>query len=95
MGMGEGAGANILCRFGLFFPNRCVGLILIDATGSGAGADELLFCKIFNWKEGGMKMVEKVMKYLAYHRLDGGRKDDWKNRMCPANIGRYLRSFLK
>lgn len=93
--MGEGAGANILCRFGLYYPNRCMGLILIDPTASAAGTDERLLYTIFNWKEGGMKMVDKMMKYLTYHRLNGGRNDDWKDRMCPENISRYLHSFLK
>lgn len=42
IGMGEGAGANILCRFALRFPNRCLGLILIDSTCGTAGFDEFI-----------------------------------------------------
>lgn len=36
MGLGEGAGANVLARFGLAHPTRLLGLILINATGSAA-----------------------------------------------------------
>lgn len=34
IGLGEGAGANVLARFGLAHPHRTVGLILINCTGS-------------------------------------------------------------
>lgn len=36
LGLGEGAGANVLARFGLAHPTRCLGLILINVTGSTA-----------------------------------------------------------
>lgn len=36
IGLGEGAGANVLARFGLAHPGRCLGLILINCTGSAA-----------------------------------------------------------
>jgi len=36
IGLGEGAGANVLARFGLAHPSRVLGLILINATGSAA-----------------------------------------------------------
>lgn len=36
IGLGEGAGANVLARFGLAHPTRALGLILINATGSAA-----------------------------------------------------------
>lgn len=36
IGLGEGAGANVLARFGLAHPTRVLGLILINATGSAA-----------------------------------------------------------
>lgn len=36
IGLGEGAGANVLARFGLAHAARCLGLILINCTGSAA-----------------------------------------------------------
>lgn len=32
IGLGEGAGANILLRFGMAHPSRCLGLILVNVT---------------------------------------------------------------
>lgn len=36
VGLGEGAGANVLARFALAHPSRVLGLILINCTGSAA-----------------------------------------------------------
>lgn len=36
VGLGEGAGANVLARFGIANPSRALGLILINCTGSAA-----------------------------------------------------------
>lgn len=36
IGLGEGAGANVLARFGIAHPSRSLGLILINVTGSAA-----------------------------------------------------------
>lgn len=40
IGLGEGAGANVLARFGIANPSRCLGLILINCTGSAASVLE-------------------------------------------------------
>ena len=40
IGMGEGAGANILLRFGMDHPQRSLGLVLIHCTSSSAGVME-------------------------------------------------------
>lgn len=40
IGLGEGAGANVLARFGLAHASRLVGLILINCTGSAASVIE-------------------------------------------------------
>ncbi|KAA0189238.1 hypothetical protein HAZT_HAZT001642 [Hyalella azteca] len=40
IGLGEGAGANILARFAMAAPDRCMGLILIHCTASSAGVME-------------------------------------------------------
>jgi protein NDRG1 len=36
IGLGEGAGANALARFAIAHPSRCIGLILINCSGSAA-----------------------------------------------------------
>lgn len=96
IGMGEGAGSNILCRFGLYFPNRCLGLVLIDCTSSTAGVEEYIKYTMFNWKEGSTKLVDKLMKFLTYHKYgSGGRSESWKENMQAQNLAKYLDVFLK
>ena len=46
IGLGEGAGANILARFGMDHPTRALGLILIHCTSTVAGASEFLRDKV-------------------------------------------------
>ena len=46
IGMGEGAGANILARFGMDHPQRCLGLILIHCTSTVAGVMEYFRDKV-------------------------------------------------
>lgn len=45
-GLGEGAGANVLARFGLAHASRCLGLILINCTGSAASVLETFKTKV-------------------------------------------------
>lgn len=46
IGLGEGAGANVLARFGLAHPTRCLGLILINCTGSATSVKENFKAKV-------------------------------------------------
>ena len=46
IGLGEGAGANVIARFGLAHPTRTVGLILINCTGSAVSVKENFKAKV-------------------------------------------------
>ena len=46
IGLGEGAGANILARFGMDHPEKCLGLILIHCTSTQAGVMEFFRDKV-------------------------------------------------
>ncbi len=46
IGIGEGAGANILARFGMDHPEKCLGLILIHCTSTQAGVMEFFRDKV-------------------------------------------------
>lgn len=46
IGIGEGAGANILARFGIAHPQRCLGLALIHCTSTSAGVMEYFRDKV-------------------------------------------------
>ena len=47
IGLGEGAGANVLARFGIANPSRALGLILINCTGSAASVLENFKNKVY------------------------------------------------
>lgn len=55
IGLGEGAGANVLARFGLAHAARCLGLILINCTGSAASVVDSFKTKVFKINS----MIEK------------------------------------
>jgi len=93
MGFGEGAGANILLRFGLLFPNRCLGLVLLDCTASNAGFDEHVLCTMYNWKESGAKLWHKVIKTISREKLD--KKPLTNTKLNSGNVGRYLEAYMK
>jgi len=67
IGLGEGAGANVLARFGLAHPSRALGLILINATGSAASVLQSFKNKVsggrLNW------LLAKVSKLPASNAL--------------------------
>lgn len=46
IGLGEGAGANILARMGMEHPQRCLGMILIHCTSTVAGVMEYFRDKV-------------------------------------------------
>lgn len=46
IGLGEGAGANVVARFGLAHPSRVLGLILINCTGSATSVKENFKLKV-------------------------------------------------
>lgn len=46
IGLGEGAGANVIARFGLAHPTRTLGLILINCTGSAVSVKENFKAKV-------------------------------------------------
>ena len=48
VGVGEGAGANVLARFGLKWPARVLGLVLINLVSSEVGFLESLKEKMFH-----------------------------------------------
>lgn len=68
IGLGEGAGANVLARFGIANPSRCLGLILINCTGSAASVLENFKNKFVNWKGSG-SVSQSAEEYLIFHKF--------------------------
>ncbi|KAL5235132.1 hypothetical protein ACI65C_002542 [Semiaphis heraclei] len=68
IGLGEGAGANVVARFGLAHPSRVLGLILINCTGSATSVKENFKSKFVNWK-GKSTVSQSAMDYLIFHKF--------------------------
>jgi protein NDRG1 len=67
IGLGEGAGANVLARFGLAHPSRTLGLILINCTGSAASVLDTFKTKFISWK--GSEVQQSAEDFLLYHKF--------------------------
>ncbi|CAF1549321.1 unnamed protein product [Rotaria magnacalcarata] len=66
---GEGAGANIGCRFAIEYPSRVHGLVLVHPTGTTAGFMEMMKDKLNNWKLINKGMNPDAEAYLIWHRF--------------------------
>jgi len=108
IGLGEGAGANILCRFGMKYPDRCMGLVLLHCTSTTAGVMEHFKDKILNWKLSNVGMNPTAEQYLIFHKfghqLDSAEnkerlikeyQDRLHSKINPKNLKKYVESFLK
>ncbi|XP_005106766.1 uncharacterized protein ZK1073.1 isoform X1 [Aplysia californica] len=69
IGVGEGAGANIVARFAMAQPERVLGCVLIHCTGTTAGVMESLKDKVMNWKLEQIGMNPSTEAYLCLHRF--------------------------
>ncbi|KAF0299546.1 uncharacterized protein FJT64_027730 [Amphibalanus amphitrite] len=111
IGLGEGAGANILARFGLAYPDRVLGLVLVHCTSTRAGIMEYFSDKLMNWKLSSIGHHPSAEQYLVFHRfgnqLDGDMdastreklikdfQDRLKSKINPRNLQRYVQCFLE
>jgi protein NDRG1 len=79
---GEGAGANIACRFAIEYPSRVHGLVLVHPTGTTAGFMEMMKDKLNNWKLIHKGMNPDAEAYLIWHRFgrDAVKSSDDSNK---------------
>ncbi|XP_017044206.1 exocyst complex component 4 isoform X4 [Drosophila ficusphila] len=109
IGLGEGAGANVLARFGLAHPSRALGLILINATGSAASVVQSFKNKFISWKSD--EVAQSAESFLMYHKFghvmeqivgENPDKDkivaEYQKRLHRSlnskNIGLYVKAFM-
>uniref|UniRef100_A0A915MFY6 Uncharacterized protein n=4 Tax=Meloidogyne TaxID=189290 RepID=A0A915MFY6_MELJA len=82
---GEGAGANIISRFALVWPNRIMGIILVNCTSTTAGFIEYFKDMLMNLRlDSGSDKHEK-QQYI----------DELKDAINARNLSKYLYSFSK
>ncbi|XP_045446296.1 uncharacterized protein ZK1073.1 [Melitaea cinxia] len=67
VGLGEGAGANILARCGLAHPRRLLGLILVNCTGSTSSVADAFRTRFSRWK--GTDISQSEEDFLIYHKF--------------------------
>ncbi|XP_026850554.1 exocyst complex component 4 isoform X5 [Drosophila persimilis] len=109
IGLGEGAGANVLARFGLAHPGRALGLILINATGSAASVLQSFKSKFISWKSD--EVAQSAESFLMYHKFghvmeqivgENPDKDkivaEYQKRLHRSlnskNVGLYVKAFM-
>ncbi|XP_036675091.3 exocyst complex component 4 isoform X2 [Drosophila suzukii] len=106
IGLGEGAGANVLARFGLAHPSRALGLILINATGSAASVLQSFKNKFISWKSD--EVAQSAESFLMYHKFGhqimGENPDkekivtEYQKRLHRSlnskNVGLYVKAFM-
>ncbi|KAL5022108.1 hypothetical protein ScPMuIL_001263 [Solemya velum] len=110
VGLGEGAGANIIARFAMAHPNRVLGICLLHCTGTTAGFMESLKDKIMGWKLDQIGMNPAAEAYLVLHRFGSFEKAENKEQLNkvietfqqslrqninPRNLNRLVQSFMK
>ncbi|XP_065207045.1 uncharacterized protein ZK1073.1 isoform X1 [Planococcus citri] len=108
IGFGEGAGANVIARFGLAHQTRTIGLILINCTASAISVKENFKAKFMNWKRQS-SLSQSAMDYLVFHKFGhqmvndtSSDKDqviaDFVNRLQSnlnsGNLRHYVNAFL-
>ncbi|XP_018006891.1 uncharacterized protein ZK1073.1 isoform X2 [Hyalella azteca] len=107
IGLGEGAGANILARFAMAAPDRCMGLILIHCTASSAGVMEHFKDKFISWKLSS-GVPSSAEQYLIIHKFGNQLEsaenkeslikefqDRLQSKINPRNLRKYVEAFLK
>lgn len=110
IGLGEGAGANIVARFAMAQPDRCLGVCLIHCTGTTAGFMESIKDKFISWKLDHVGMNPTAETYLVLHRFGSfdkaSSKDEinkivntfletLRSKINPHNLQRFVHSFMK
>ncbi|XP_056005888.1 uncharacterized protein ZK1073.1-like isoform X3 [Ostrea edulis] len=110
VGLGEGAGANVLARFAMAHPTRVLGVCLIHCTGTTAGIMEGLKDKLIGWKLDNLGMNPTAEAYLMMHRFGSFEKasdqeelnkaissfqHSLRKNINPQNLKRFVKSFMK
>uniref|UniRef100_A0A0N4ZIR4 AB hydrolase-1 domain-containing protein n=1 Tax=Parastrongyloides trichosuri TaxID=131310 RepID=A0A0N4ZIR4_PARTI len=99
---GEGAGANIICRFAVAHPNRLVGVCLLHCTATTAGLIETCKDKLANMQLESGIMTQSAWDYIALHKYgssDCQNKEEYiehlKTSLNPKNLSKYLFAYSK
>ncbi|XP_037874894.1 uncharacterized protein ZK1073.1 isoform X5 [Bombyx mori] len=109
VGIGEGAGANILARCGLAHPRRLLGLVLVNCTASTSSVADAFRSRFSRWR--GADISQSEEDFLIYHKFghqissdscEPNEKDrmlaEYRSRLRgnlnPHNIKLFVRAFI-
>ncbi|XP_049865855.1 uncharacterized protein ZK1073.1 isoform X2 [Pectinophora gossypiella] len=109
VGLGEGAGANVLARCGLAHPRRLLGLILVNCTASTSSVADAFRTRFSRWR--GTDISQSEEDFLIYHKFghqiasdscEVGEKErlqtDYRSRLRgnlnTHNIKQYVKAFI-
>ncbi|XP_043229801.1 uncharacterized protein ZK1073.1-like isoform X1 [Amphibalanus amphitrite] len=93
IGLGEGAGANILARFGLAYPDRVLGLVLVHCTSTRAGIMEYFSDKLMNWKLSSIGHHPSAEQYLVFHRFGNSLEEQLDGDMDASTREKLIKDF--
>ncbi|KAI0224997.1 Protein NDRG3 [Lamellibrachia satsuma] len=105
IGFGVGAGANVLARFALLYPDRVDALALINCSSTKAGWMEWAYQKLNVWHLKNGQLSTSVEEFLLWHWF--GQKTMLTNQdlvnmyskvletLNPQNLGYFIESYIK
>lgn len=106
VGIGAGAGANILARFALLHPDCVDGLFLINCPSTAAGWTEWGYQKLNTMYLRNSGMTSSTQEYLMWHHF--GKTDDnrhydlmqvfrqyFNKSVNPYNLALFIDSFIR
>lgn len=67
VGIGDGAGANIMARFGLAHPDRILGLVLVNLVSAGVGFLESMKEKFFSKRRSSQQLCPEEI--VTMHKV--------------------------
>ena len=93
VGIGDGAGANILARFGLAHPERILGLVLVNLVSAGVGFLESIKEKLFARRRSSQQLCSEEI--VAMHKVRENQFNNSNNKNQSINqINNYIKNYL-
>jgi len=105
IGLGVGAGANVLSRFALCYPEKVDALILVNGYASQASWTEWAYQKWNAWYLKSGQVTAAVEEYLLWHWFGTNTLEtngdlvavyiDYIKTMNAVNVGHFISSYIK
>ncbi|XP_077993438.1 protein NDRG3-like [Glandiceps talaboti] len=106
IGLGVGAGANVLARFALHNPNKVDALFLVNCISSAAGWSEWFYQKVSSFYLRGNKVTKFTEDYLLWHHFGKKTmdlnhdlvhvyKESMMKNINPYNLACFIESYIK